>query len=363
MKYLLLTGFGLWLSACAFLPEFGKNEPHVQSGRNRESAYLGALPESPLIIPADLDGEAIGNLLPIPATEGTDISSRSSRLAAPDSLLAPEILDQIRIQTIGDASWLVSPENPSTVWPKLVLFVSDYKLGIRRNEPAAGILETEWFNVGSDFKDKFLQEPVSDAPQGVAAAYRVEFRVEQAIRKGFTEVHLQVFRKEGETFDPNVDSASPGTRAAEREVELLRIIASGLLIKDKRISVSLMANTINAEPKAILLRNAEGQPRLHLKLNNQRFFATIRQSLKNAEIEIESVKDDNSVIRIAFDKNLISANTRSRRQGRSKEDTQQLDLHLNWADSQGSVAVTSTEQTLDPEYAEQILSLLREYAL
>lgn len=354
MKRLLVFFLAFGLAGCF------SARPDDRLIKNRENIYLKAENKEPLKVPPWLDGDAIGNLLAIPFPEDGVLNPRQrTALAAPEALLAPDILDQIRIQSLEGNNWLVSPENPFTVWPKMTLFVSDNKLGTRRNEPTLGILETEWFDIGVEPEDG-VRKGLAREGEEKNMAYRVEFKVEQAIRQGFTEVHARVFELELEGFDVSIDQSLVGERVAEKDVELLKIIASKLLSKDKRISVSLMADTINAESKATLLRDEQGQPVLKLNLSNARFFATVKRSLENANIVIESNEEDDSVIRIIFDRGLVADQNRRR----SRNAREPLDLHLRWADRQGEVTVIGAEQQpLDPEYAEQILNLLREYAL
>ena len=329
--------------------------------KNRETLYSLARIEPPLIIPEGLDDGVVGNLLVVSEQQlNKNASLRSSgELAAPTALLAPEVLDQIKIQRLGDDNWLVSPEKPSTVWPKLALFMSDNNLGTQRTEPATGVLTTVWLVAEQDSEDQVRQALAADD----SGIYRIEFRVEQAIKMGFTEVHAQIFKAAATTLG-DIGPETIGIEASAKEIELLRVLADKLLSADRRISVSLMADTINTTPKAELLQDDNGQLSLQLNLDDARFFATVEQSLKNAEILVDHIEDDKSVIRISFDWQLVN-DRQFRKANKPKKGTKEmLDLYLRWEGHRGYIAVRRTDaEPLASDQAEQVLNLLREYAL
>lgn len=354
MKYILAALLCLSFVGCR------SSDTGTPIVKNRETLYSLARIKPPLIIPAGLDDRLVGSLLVVPEQISKNTSLRSSGdLAAPTALLAPEVLDRIKVQRLGDNNWLVSPENPSTVWPKLALFMSDNNLGTQRTEPATGVLTTVWFVAEEGSESQVRQVLAADEP----GVYRIEFRVEQAIKKGFTEVHAQMFKAAAATLE-DVDLKATGVEVPAKEVELLKMLAGNLLSADRRISVSLMADAINTTSKAELLQDDNGQFSLQLNLDDARFFATVEQSLKNAEIPIDYIEGDKSVIRISFDWQLVDDRQFRRTHKLKKGEKEILDLYLRWKDQRGYIVVRGADaEPLESGQAEQVLNLLREYAL
>lgn len=364
------------LASLCLLPLYGciSSEESGRLAKNRENLYQFAELEPPLVVSENLDFRAADDLMPVPAEvgmqrpEGQGVPKRIS-LAAPKALLVPEMLDQIRIQSLGERSWLVAPKNPAAVWPKLVLFITDHRLGTRHTDPATGLLETAWFSVEPEAEDAVRQAllPINDGD----IYHRIVFNVEQAVKDDFTEVHIQVFNTSDASKAvaaagaQNEGDAPSGQQAVPaKNTAVLKVLAAALLASDQRKSVSLMATTIGSiEAKAHLLWDAQGQPSLRLSLDNNRFLATVRRSLDNAGIPVHA--SDDELIEITFDRMLV--------RDRLEKDTLKwlrghkagrLELHLRWENEYGYIAVLQQDAAaLDADYAEQVLLFIREHAL
>lgn len=348
-----------------------------ESGRlakNRENLYRFAQLEPPLVVSDGLDFRAATEIMPVPAAVGIRQQAgqgipKKVSLAAPRALLVPEMLDQIRIQSLGERSWLVAPKNPAAVWPKLVLFITDHRLGTRHTDPATGLLETAWFSVEPEAEGAVRQALLPIHEGGIY--HRIVFNVEQAVKDDFTEIHIQIFN----TSDTSKDFAAAveqneGNEPLEQKpvpaknTAVLKVLAATLLASDQRTSVSLMATTIGSiEAKAHLLLDAQGQPSLRLSLDHNRFLATVRRSLNNAGIPVHA--SDDELIEITFDRRLVRdrlAKGTFKRLKRHKTD--RLELHLRWEDEHGYIAVLQQDAVpLDADYAEQVLLFIREHAL
>lgn len=370
-----------WLTAC-----------QGGIGATRENQYQNARIASKIIASSDIELARDLDLLPLPDFTGEELSDVGKPITAPTAMLAPEVLNKINIQSLTDKSWLIAPENPSAVWPKLIRFLGRHQITIKRTEPIIGVLESSWFTVSStapaseqgrlrqvlavadsgDTDDVLPDEPndaiklESEKPQQTLSLYRVDFKVEQAVKQGFSEVHANLYKApspgflESEPNETNTTLASTGQRVA-----FLKVLASDLLQTTGSTSVSLLADSINTEPKAELLIE-EGQPTLLVYLDQVRFYAMVQKSLTNAKITFESDSDTEQQVEtynIELDRKFLTKS-----QGRLPRDLKgryhALELHLSWEQGKGRILVKAPgAKSVPPWYAEQVLTLIREFSV
>lgn len=352
-------------------------------GNNRESQYGAARATEALVVPEHLDLKLKKDALLLPEAFTGETDDDFDQVVAPVALLAPEVLNQISVQKLGDRHWLISPENPSAVWPKLLAALSGHNISVAHTEPTIGVLETGWFTVTQDDSvkdalrlalaraeevaaDSDIASPETSNPIDTQtkfpALFRIELKVEQAVKQGFTEVHIRMFTADTQ----HTDELAPEDihRATSDQEKATMTVLASRLISAPHASVSLMADAINAAPKAELLHE-EGRPVLRLLLDYDRFIATIRKSLTNASLEFQ-MQEDNGIVQMKLDRKLVNQvkgeslprHLRGRR-------WHALELHLQWTEEEGaSVEVTfEGARPAPPWYAEQVLILLREYSV
>ena len=92
---------------------------------NRSDDYIDARQGPGLVIPDDLD-RAVEDPFPIPAIpEQQNARFYPGRPPLPGTIYASDNRDEIRIQRLGERIWLVVPEPPTTIWPKIKQFLAD----------------------------------------------------------------------------------------------------------------------------------------------------------------------------------------------------------------------------------------------
>ena len=74
----------------------------------------------------------------MPAAGGGSTVRTSSLVVAPNSL------GDFKIEKDENRRWLVVPKPPEQVWPTVVAFWQDMGFTLVKNDPAAGVLETNW---------------------------------------------------------------------------------------------------------------------------------------------------------------------------------------------------------------------------
>jgi outer membrane protein assembly factor BamC len=215
----------------------------------------------------------------------------------PDAKYASDNRDEVRVQRLGNRSWLVIPESPTTAWPKMKQFFADNGVLLVDDRPEVGRLNTAWL------KDN--ETPARDLVRSLLASARSEaglesgedrflIRVEQGLQPQSTEVHL---RHDNDALNGvvaanllYVQDANSDLIAAENE--LLQQIGAYVAARVAESTVSKVALQIGSQPKSDMRRNADGIPELRFFLDRRRAVASLTQSLRNAGVIINSEDSD-----------------------------------------------------------------------
>ena len=247
---------------------------------DREPSYKSSRSAPPLEMPPDLTGGAVRDSLSIPEGQPTTYSRYSSGDAATGTgavqAVLPEI-DDARIERSGNERWLVVSMLPEVLWPKLRDFWNDQGFVLEVEEPATGVMETDWGEKRSRLPTGAIRDMlsrVSDAFYGVAVRDRFRTRIERASDPGTTEIYVshrgaeQVLagdessyaRREG--FADRVWELRPSDPGLEAEM-LTRLMV--FLGADRQRADALIAGEGTArEPLARLVREDGGATALTL---------------------------------------------------------------------------------------------------
>jgi outer membrane protein assembly factor BamC len=180
-RLLLISTATLALGACSWF-----------SGDDAESRDAPLL--APLEIPPDLVNPVGDPRLarPVLPTVHKSKSSGSKALAiAPTVNETPSIGEQVLPQgkgvqrmREGQRRWLIVEAEPEQVWPLARGFLEMRGYRIQRDEPAVGLLETDWKEIFADEKD------ATDKTGRANWRERLRLRIEPAAQAGRTEIFL-----------------------------------------------------------------------------------------------------------------------------------------------------------------------------
>ena len=249
--------------------------------RDRQGDYLESPVISPMRIPDELDSYTLDALYVVPEEVPAD---KPFFIEAP----APRPMDTnvregVVVQRFGERRWIVIGAEPGQVWPRLRDYWSTSQIPLSSEDAILAIMETAW-----------LGEP------GSRNKYQV--RIEPGLHSGNSEIYvLQV----GESFV--ADTTAPvvwPSNSADLEVETRMLDDISLYLADRTdlyraSSVSLLAGSIEAESKAGIVRTADGDT-LQLRIDFDRAWSQVSQSLGNAQIEITSSERAQSLIAVNF---------------------------------------------------------------
>ena len=323
--------------------------------------YVEARVGEPLKVPAGMES-SVGDTWPIP-----DIVEQPTAKTYADEVPRPRLLagastDEIKIQKLGAKSWIVLADAPEQIWPLVRQLMEDSRVGVAREDPPAGVLETEWFTVDPSATD-LLREAVgtglSQQEQPAEGSWldRVRLRIERGIRVGSSEVHVVHYRTRSESEEAIDTSPVP-----EVEGELITKIADYLAQGVASSSVSMVGREIASERKARIVEDESGAPTLVLHIGFDRAWATVDGALERAEMEVTEADRDTATFRAvlrAEAKPGLFARIFARRGGGGTAVT----LRLQERDDGVVVEVRDAGgRPVAREVAEQVLLTLREYA-
>ena len=275
---------------------FGKNQPEEKDPND----YLQAKPVADLRVPADLPSKPGLDPFPVPEIPPqTNPSFYPQRPPLPDAMYANDNRNEVRIQRLGGRAWLAIPEPPTTAWPKIKQFFADNGVAFAFEDPEEGRLNTVWLALDSEgYRDvvRATMLGVKQAEGLVNGKDRLLIRVEQGLQPTATEVHL---RHDNDRQGSQITGAVTGLRAItsdsnDAENKLLSEIGAYIAARVAESTVSRVAQEIGSGAKTELIRNADGQPVLRLFLDRGRAWATLGQSLRNAEVVEVAVLEQSS---------------------------------------------------------------------
>jgi outer membrane protein assembly factor BamC len=237
--------------------------------RNRENDYLKADNLPPLVLPAGTNKEAMGELYPIPpisaADFGYDATASEYEVPRPMPLSANMLQDNVKIQRVGENSWILVNDAPGELWPRIRNFLNANNLSATRADLKQGIIETGWLQFKTDLNSQ--------------DKYRLQ--IDQGIQPETSEIHITHMSVAGATA-PTQDPEWPAKSVnPEREKWLLDELAATLASDTTEGGTSLLAQGIGSSASAkAALGMYKNEPVMTLKLDKTRTMATIAYAAK-----------------------------------------------------------------------------------
>ncbi len=261
---------------------------------NRSDDYIDARQGRGLVVPEDLD-QTIEDPFPIPVIpEQQNARFYPGRPPLPGTIYASDNRDEIRIQRLGERIWLVVPEPPTTVWPKIKQFLADNGVAVGSEAPGQGRITTEWLTVADEPYRDVVRTVLREAKQaeepggGFSGRERLLLRVEQGIRELTSEVHIRHQNDRAAIVNPDaiVDLEPILSDLTPVEREFLNELGAYIAARVAEQTVSMVALEISGQEKAEIGRDQAGDPVLRLYLDSERAWATLDQALDAAAVDV-----------------------------------------------------------------------------
>ncbi len=348
---------------------------HSDVGAASDYLIIRSTPE--LVIPSHMDAIETEDLWVIPRIEYRPLAPFFPNEAPrPAPIIGDANPDLVRIQNLGNRSWMVVQKAPETVWPVVKQWVQDSGLDIRHEDARQGILFTDQVSLDGAEPETLkvlIGEGKLSANIGGEADW-LAVRLESGIRHGSTEVHVRYVNEP--TEEAMTTTVWPETSVS---IDIERTVLNNLANYDAAgyvaPTVSIEATNISLQPKAEVAENEEGFPLLNLYVDFTRAWATIQKALENAEFDVLSqesgdgyfdVQVSEEVLR-SKQKNFFLRLIRLGNEG-SNQYPSTVRIHIESSgepDDKNTVRLSNVEEgvVLSVEFARELLRILREHAV
>jgi outer membrane protein assembly factor BamC len=208
------------LAGCSEVNQFLGNEESVN--------YKSAVTQrgEPLSIPPDLTQAASDPRSRAPASGSTTYSQfQQQGQAQANAPKASNVLpnrQDMRVERDGDLRWLVVDRAPEDVFPRLVDFWTENGFTVASNNPAAGLIETDWAENRAKIPESWLRQALGAVLESAwDSGEREKFRTRVERVNGHTEIyvsHRQMLEKrvgnDGSQVQWQNGKEDPGLNAA-----------------------------------------------------------------------------------------------------------------------------------------------------
>lgn len=252
-----------------------------------------------LEIPPDLTAGQFDDALDIPPIGGATYSEYSGsraqrqRVAASGDVL-PEI-PSVELQRRDSERWLEVQAVPQQVWPRVVAFWREQGILLVEQEPAVGVMKTDWLDNRAEIRRDFVTRMISKVAEGLyATSTRDQYsvRIEPGTRAGTTEIHLS-HRGMEERLVTNAigDGTStvwePSGSDPDKEAEMLRRLMVFLGAADQRAAAATAGTAGAAAPTSARLVAEGGSQVLVIQEEFRRAWRTTGSALDRAGFAVE----------------------------------------------------------------------------
>lgn len=330
-------------------------------------SYLEAKTTPELYIPPHMDHGIIADSWVVPEIKDRPLAKVfPSGAPRPIAIVGESNPDLVRIRKLGERTWMVVQRTPETVWPVIKQYLEDGAVPIRIEDAAQGLLISDGLELNGAQDGSVQSMVVNGKENSQIASGRdwIAIRVENGIRPGSAEVHLRYVNETELTNDPYWPSVSSNV---EIERELLTAFAQYDAGGTVEPTVSSVGRQISLQTKAEVTLDEAGFPLLRLNVDFERAWATVAGAIRNADLEITSSDVDQRVFNIAVSKEALGDKQggifRKLMPGSSEEEKRLVQVRVEEESGGFNVRLfREGETTMSIDLAQQILSLLREYA-
>ena len=235
--------------------------------RNKSKDYLLASEEPPLHVPAELDGDAVGELFRVPEIPETSVLDDEGGTPRPQLLSTNVLEEEVKIQSLSGRKWILINRLPSEVWPRVRTILSRNGVTTTRVDASAGIIETVWLEFDEDSEHN----------------HRYRIAIEQGVQPKSTEIavlHMAMIK------DADIPVWPESSTDVERENTMLNVLASDLAGDGSSGTVSMLAQKIGGESKVDILTPLDETPYILLKLDYDRSWASVGHSVNKDDFSI-----------------------------------------------------------------------------
>ena len=330
-------------------------------------SYLDAKTTPELYIPPHMDHGIIVDSWVVPEIQDRPLAKVfPSGAPRPVAIVGESNPDLVRIRKLGERTWMVVQRTPETVWPVIKQYLEEDGVALRVEDATQGLLisdalELEGAQAGT-IQSMVANGKENSSPE--AGTDWVAVRVENGIRPGSAEVHLRYVLEPELASDPQWPQVSSDVAIEQAILTAFAQYDAGGRVEP---TVSSVGRQISLQTKAEVTLDEEGFPLLRLNVDFERAWATVAGAIRNAELEITSTDVDRRIFNIAVSKEALGDKQggifRKLMPGSSEDEKRLVQVRVEEDGVGFNVRLfREGETSMSIDLAQQILSLLREYA-
>jgi len=247
------------------------------SACSSNDAYLDAKTLPPVVVPDNLDREALGQIYVIPEGDGR-LATGEFAEPLPPTLSSRQTITEPRVQTFQNKSWLVVPKDASATWSQLLIFLQSRRVLNLRQDASAALIETDWITETAEYG------------QGL----RYQLRLEAGFQPDLTEIHATNIGGKSNTSIPPTTQWPDISESQTHQAWLLKEIAKAIS-NQKTLGDSLIASAISFSPKSAST-SIDGEPIVELLVSEERAYNVLLNSLNDSQFVTYDYDASTSVI-------------------------------------------------------------------
>ncbi len=336
---------------------------------DRSDDYVAAREGAPLEVPEDLSALAISDVMavpPLPPSSGRRVTYEDET-PRPEAIFARDEAQGVKIQKLGERRWLLVPQAPDVVWPKVKQFFADNGVGVAEEHPEGGALTTVWLGPADGSAKDVVHLAIRAGREEAnvrSGRDRIKVVVEQGIRERTAEVHV---RYQNDSVALPSEVALPEASDIDGvELELVSELGSYLASNVGDESVSFVARNISTQTKSELVRTADDRPALRLALDFNRAWAMINQALADAQVPITDVDRTAGIVYAEISDKILNQEGEGwflKRWLTRDKKSRPVEVRMRDATDAFEVSVSGPGgAAIAADTAEQLLLLIREFA-
>jgi outer membrane protein assembly factor BamC len=253
------------------------------SACSNNDAYLDAKTLPPVVVPGNLDREALGQIYIVPEGDGR-LATGEFAEPLPPVLSSRQSITEPRMQTFQNISWLVVPKEASATWSQLLIFLQSRRVLNLKQDPRAAVIETDWVTESAEYK------------QGL----RYQLRLESGFQPDLTEIHaINISGKANAPIPPTTQWPNTSENRSH-EAWFLKEIAKAIS-NQQILGDSLIASAISFPPKSVST-SLDGEPIVELMVSEERAYNVLLNSLNDSQFVTYDYNESAGVIYFDEDK-------------------------------------------------------------
>lgn len=250
--------------------------------RDRSNDYLKAESTNPMK-EAELGNTALGTLYTIPPTSNTALDYDEFEVPRPQPISENSFQQVVKIQRLGEDQWILVNVKPEEVWPRLRNILSANAVPVVVADGEKGIIDTQWLR----YQDE------------TDLSHRFRIFVKPSVQQDSSEV--KVLHNEAATGDELNAQWAAMSQDKEKEDAIIQLLSSNLANDIEKGSVSLLAANIGGEERVQITTPANEAPRIEMKLDAERAWASVLYSADKGGFTIVDKDRSKGEILVNFD--------------------------------------------------------------